>query len=178
MKGFRSPLPVVVQDGMMRGGWYPVGLVTAPSSQLVNKAIFTNEDALLQARSRAPERQYVATLRDLKGVMLFSRVARLALTRGLRLQGAWNVHSVQIKRQFITKEGAKLNNWKDMKECSLEYGYQMKEFPDEEVGALLVFMAARCCGSVCFPLVECCMCAWVLAKYARVRTRTRTFSKK
>jgi hypothetical protein len=41
----------------MRGGWYPVGLVTAPSSQLVNKAIFTNEDALLQARHQAgPER--------------------------------------------------------------------------------------------------------------------------
>lgn len=41
----------------MRGGWYPVGLVTAPSSQLVNKAIFTNEDALLQARHKAsPER--------------------------------------------------------------------------------------------------------------------------
>mmetsp|Transcript_4962 Transcript_4962/g.11896 ORF Transcript_4962/g.11896 Transcript_4962/m.11896 type:complete len:214 (-) Transcript_4962:74-715(-) len=83
------------EDGMMRGGWYPVGLVTAPSSMLVNKAIFTNEDALLQ--------------------------------------GAWNVHSVQIKRQFTTAEGKKPNNWKDMKNCDLEYGFQMKDFPDEEV---------------------------------------------
>uniref|UniRef100_A0A6U2FFE6 Uncharacterized protein n=1 Tax=Hemiselmis andersenii TaxID=464988 RepID=A0A6U2FFE6_HEMAN len=83
------------EDGMMRGGWYPVGLVTAPSSMLVNKAIYTNEDALLQ--------------------------------------GAWNVHSVQIKRQFTTTEGGKLNNWKDMKNCDLEYGFQMKDFPDEEV---------------------------------------------
>jgi hypothetical protein len=43
------------------------------------------------------------------------------------------VHSKQIKNQFTTKDGAKLNNWKDMKECDLEYGFQMKDFPDEEV---------------------------------------------
>ena len=43
------------------------------------------------------------------------------------------MHSKQIKNQFTTKDGAKLNNWKDMKECDLEYGFQMKDFPDEEV---------------------------------------------
>jgi hypothetical protein len=83
------------EDGMVKGGWYPVGSITCPSSQLVGKAIFNTEDALLQ--------------------------------------GAFRVHSKQIKAQLKTRDGKTIGKWQDMKECDLEYGFQLKEFPDEEV---------------------------------------------
>jgi hypothetical protein len=83
------------EDGMIKGGWYPVGSITCPSSQLVSKAIFNTEDALLQ--------------------------------------GAFRVHSKQIKAQMKTRDGKTIGNWQDMKECDLEYGFQLKEFADEEV---------------------------------------------
>jgi hypothetical protein len=83
------------EDGMVKGGWYPVGSITCPSSQLVSKAIFNTEDALLQ--------------------------------------GAFRVHSKQIKAQMKTRDGKTIGKWQDMKECDLEYGFQLKEFADEEV---------------------------------------------
>mmetsp|Transcript_20886 Transcript_20886/g.49685 ORF Transcript_20886/g.49685 Transcript_20886/m.49685 type:complete len:215 (-) Transcript_20886:32-676(-) len=83
------------EDGVIRGGWYPVGSLTCPSSQEVNKAIFATEDALLQ--------------------------------------GAFRVHQKQILREFQTRDGGKVAKWQDMKLVDLEYGWQFKEFPDEEV---------------------------------------------
>ena len=83
------------EDGVIKGGWYPVGSLTCPSSQEINKAIFATEDALLQ--------------------------------------GAHRIHSKQILREFKTRDGGKVATWQDMKEVDLEYGWQFKEFPDEEV---------------------------------------------
>jgi hypothetical protein len=82
-------------EGMLKGGWYPVGSITCPSSQLVSKAIFNTEDALLQ--------------------------------------GAYRVHAKQIRSQMKTRDGKTLGKWQDMKECDLEYGFQLKEFADEDI---------------------------------------------
>lgn len=82
-------------EGMLKGGWYPVGSITCPSSQLVSKAIFNTEDALLQ--------------------------------------GAYRVHAKQIKSQIKTRDGKTLGKWQDLKECELEYGFQIKDFADEDI---------------------------------------------
>ena len=83
------------EDGVVKGGWYPVGSLAAPSSQLVNKAIFSTEDALLQ--------------------------------------GAFRIHEKRIKALIKTRDGRNLGKWQDMKDCDLEYGFQVKEFADEEI---------------------------------------------
>ena len=83
------------EEGMVRGGWYPVGSLTCPNSLLVGKAIFNTEEPLLQ--------------------------------------GAFRVHSKQINKEWKTKEGKSISNWQDLKNCDVEYGWNFKEYADEDI---------------------------------------------
>lgn len=49
------------------------------------------------------------------------------------LQGAYRIHGKQIKQYFTKTDGAKVTNWKDMKDCEIQYGWQFKGFEDEDI---------------------------------------------
>lgn len=49
------------------------------------------------------------------------------------LQGAYRIHGKQIKKEFTTRDGGAVGNWKEMKDCDIEYGWQFKGFEDEDV---------------------------------------------
>jgi len=44
------------EEGVIAGGWYPVGSMSCPSSQVINKAIFDSTDAILQGAFRANQK--------------------------------------------------------------------------------------------------------------------------
>ena len=44
------------EEGVIAGGWYPVGSMSCPSSQVINKAIFDSADAILQGAFRANQK--------------------------------------------------------------------------------------------------------------------------
>lgn len=49
------------------------------------------------------------------------------------LQGAYRIHGKQLRNYFSTRDGGKVNNWQDLKNCDIEYGWQFKDFPDEDI---------------------------------------------
>jgi len=49
------------------------------------------------------------------------------------LQGAFRIHGKQVKKEFVKRDGGAVGNWKDMKDCDIEYGWQFKGFEDEDV---------------------------------------------
>ena len=56
-----------------------------------------------------------------------------------------------MSKEFTKRDGSKVVNWKDMKECDIEYGWQFKGFEDEDVK-----VAERCaCTQV---RVRDCLC--------------------
>ena len=45
----------------------------------------------------------------------------------------FDVLKKQVSKEFTKRDGSKVVNWKDMKECDIEYGWQFKGFEDEDV---------------------------------------------
>ena len=63
------------------------------------------------------------------------------------LQGAYRIHGKQIKKEFKKRDGGAVTNWKEMKECDVEYGWQFK------VSHLLI--SFPCC-----PITDACFFAF------------------
>ena len=73
------------------------------------------------------------------------------LLMSIELLVSFDVLKKQVSKEFTKRDGSKVVNWKDMKECDIEYGWQFKGFEDEDVK-----VAERCaCTQV---RVRDCLC--------------------
>ena len=55
------------------------------------------------------------------------------LLMSIELLVFFDVLKKQVSKEFTKRDGSKVVNWKDMKECDIEYGWQFKGFEDEDV---------------------------------------------
>ena len=61
-----------------------------------------------------------------------------------------------MSKEFTKRDGSKVVNWKDMKECDIEYGWQFKGFEDEDVKVAerCAYIQVRVRDSLCWGVLS------------------------